>query len=543
MATECTGAPGRARGVNRYAPPSVTLDPRTPVVVGVGQVATPPDAGLDPAARPEPLALMTAALLAAAEDCDGVAPGGEAAAGRRLIARADSIRVVASLGWPTPDPARLVAARLGFAEGHEPAERMVSSIGGNNPQALMHDACLAISRGEREVVLVTGAEAMYARALARRDPARPWLEWASQPADTPPAARFGVEKPGATEFEMQRGINLPVDVYPLFENALRGANGWSLPEHRSRIGSLWSRFSEVAAANPHAWIRAARTADEIVTPAPDNRMVSFPYPKLCTANMQVDQGAAFMVCSVAAARAAGVPVERWVFPLSGADGHDHWFISERPELHRSPAIRLAGAAALEQAGLGIDDIAFVDLYSCFPVVVQMAAGELGLSLTDADRPLTMTGGLTFGGGPGNNYAAHGIAQAIGALRQAPDSAALVSGLGWYATKHSLGVYASRPPAHGGSRPFAWRDVQPEVDALPRCTVDPDVTGTVRVETYTVTFDREGAPARGILACRTAAGDRSWANVDDAGDLARLCAEEGIGRTGDLAPDGTLTLTG
>ena len=179
MATECTGAPGRARGVNRYAPPSVTLDPRTPVVVGVGQVATPPDAGLDPAARPEPLALMTAALLAAAEDCDGVAPGGEAAAGRRLIARADSIRVVASLGWPTPDPARLVAARLGFAEGHEPAERMVSSIGGNNPQALMHDACLAISRGEREVVLVTGAEAMYARALARRDPARPWLEWAS----------------------------------------------------------------------------------------------------------------------------------------------------------------------------------------------------------------------------------------------------------------------------------------------------------------------------------------------------------------------------
>ena len=128
MATECTGAPGRARGVNRYAPPSVTLDPRTPVVVGVGQVATPPGAGLDPAARPEPLALMTAALLAAAEDCDGVAPGGEAAAGRRLIARADSIRVVASLGWPTPDPARLVAARLGFAEGHEPAERMVSSL-------------------------------------------------------------------------------------------------------------------------------------------------------------------------------------------------------------------------------------------------------------------------------------------------------------------------------------------------------------------------------------------------------------------------------
>jgi acetyl-CoA C-acetyltransferase len=119
----------------------------------------------------------------------------------------------------------------------------------------------------------------------------------------------------------------------------------------------------------------------------------------------------------------------------------------------------------------------------------------------------------------------------------------VSGLGWYATKHSLGVYASRPPAHGGGRPFAWRGVQPEVDALPRCTVDPDATGAARVETYTVTFDREGAPERGILACRTAGGARAWGNVSDADALALLCAEEGIGRTGDLAPDGTLTLTG
>ena len=446
-------------------------DPRTPVVVGVGQVATPADAGLGPTERPEPLALMTAALLAAAEDCDGVAPGGAAPAGRALLARADSIRVVASLGWSTPNPARLVAARLGFAEGDEPAELMVSSIGGNNPQALMHDACLAISRGEREVVLVTGAEAMYARALARRDPARPWLQWSSQPEGTAPAALFGKEKAGATELEMQRGVVLPVNAYPLFENALRAAHGWTLPEHRARIGGLWSRFSEVAAANPHAWIRQARTPDEIVTPGPANRMVSFPYPKLCTANMQVDQGAAYIVCSAVAARAAGVPEERWVFPLSGADGNDHWFISERPELHRSPAIRLAGAAALEGAGLGIDDIALVDLYSCFPVVVQMAAAELGLAIDDPDRPLTLTGGLTFGGGPGNNYATHGIAQAVGALRRAPDSAALVSGLGWYATKHSLGVYAARPPAHGGGRPFAWRNVQPDVDALPRCTVD------------------------------------------------------------------------
>jgi len=383
---------------------------------------------------------------------------------------------------------------------------------------------------------------MYARALARRQPAGAALSWASQPAEaTPPPVPFGADKPGATDLEMQRGVLLPVHAYPLFENALRAANGWSLREHAARIGSLWSRFSEVAAANPYAWIRTPRSPDDIVTAGPGNRMVSFPYPKLCTANMQVDQGAGYIVCSVEAARAAGVPEERWVFPLSGADANDHWFISHRAELHRSPAIRLAGAAALGLAGLDIDDVASIDLYSCFPVVVQMAAAELGLPIDDPARPLTLTGGLTFGGGPGNNYTSHGIARAVGAVRAEPGAAALVTGLGWYATKHSIGIYASRPPEHGGSEPFAWRDVQPEVDALPQCRVDAEAAGPVRVETYTVTFDRDGAAERGILACRTADGSRAWANVSDPDDLAQLCAEEGVGRSGVLAADGTLSL--
>ena len=490
----------------------MNVDPRTPVLVGVGQVHTASDAGLPAAERPEPLDLMVAALRTAAEDCDGAAPGASAPAGHALVRRADSLRVVASLGWHPPNPPLAVAGRLGREGDDEPAELLLTTAGGNSPQALVHDACRAISRGARDIVLITGAEAMYARTLAQRDPAKPWLAWADQPEGTPDPTLFGTDRAPATDLEMRRGVLLPAHTYPLFENALRAARGWSLGEHAERIGTLWARFSQVAAGNPHAWIRTARPADEIVRAGPANRMVSFPYPKLCVANMQVDQGAALIVCSAEAAREAGVPEERWVFPLAGADAHDHWFVSERPELHRSPAIRLAGAAALELAGLGVDDIAWIDLYSCFPVVVQMAAAELGLSLDDPQRPLTLTGGLTFGGGPGNNYTSHGIAQAVGALRAAPGTTALVSGLGWYATKHAIGVYASRPPAHGGAEPFAWRDVQAEVDALPRCDVDPEATGPVRVETYTVTFDRDGRPERGIVVCRTPSGSRAWANV-------------------------------
>ena len=523
----------------RSAP--VPLDPRTPVVVGVGQVTVPPDAIADPADRPEPVELMSRALWGAAEDASGALPGGPAAAGRTLLRRADSVRVVVPLGWRSVNPALLVAERLGLGEdGPLPRQLMLSAIGGNTPQAYMHDACLSISRGELDVVLVTGAEAMYTRAMARRDPSFS-LHWASQPADTPEPDMFGIDKPGATDIEMARGVLLPIHAYPLFENALRAASGWTLEEHAAHIGALWSAFSTVAASNPYAWIRSARSAEEIVTPSPENRMVSFPYPKLCTANMQVDQGAAYIVCSVEAARAAGVPEDRWVFPLSGADAHDHWFISHRPELHRSPAIRLAGHAALELAGIEVDDLGPVDLYSCFPCVVRIAARELGLPVDDPSRPLTLTGGLTFGGGPGNNYAAHGIAQVVQALRSRPDAIGMATGLGWYATKHSIGIYSSQPPQHMGTSPFAWRDVQGDVDLLPQCRVDSGFSGPVRVETYTVTFGRDGGPERGIFACRTADDTRVWANVTDPDTLAWLCTSEAIGRNGTVRDDGILAL--
>ena len=172
---------------------------------------------------------------------------------------------------------------------------------------------------------------------------------------------------------------------------------------------MWARFSEVAAVNPYAWSPRTRTAEELRTIGPANRMVAFPYPKLFNANDRVDQGAALILCSVEAARSAGVPEDRWVFPLSGADASDHWFLSHRHDLHSSPAIRLAGAGALRLAGVGVDDIAHLDLYSCFPCAVQIAAHELGIAVDDPDRPLTVTGGLGFAGGPGNNYVSHAIA--------------------------------------------------------------------------------------------------------------------------------------
>src|SRR5205807_1630523 len=219
----------------------------------------------------------------------------------------------------------------------------------------------------------------------------------------------------------------------------------SIDDHQARVGLLWSRFSEVAAANPHAWSREARTPDDIATVTAENRMIGFPYTKAMNANLDTDQAAALIVCSVEAARAAGVPEDRWVFPWAGADVHDHWWVSERADLHSSPAIRAAGRAVFGLAGIGIDDVAHVDLYSCFPSAVQIAAAELGLGLEEPDRPLTVTGGLTFAGGPGNNYATHSIATMVQRLRSSPGSHGLVTALGWFVTKHAMGVYSTTPP--------------------------------------------------------------------------------------------------
>jgi acetyl-CoA C-acetyltransferase len=335
---------------------------------------------------------------------------------------------------------------------------------------------------------------------------------------------------------MARGLLLPTQIYPIFENALRAAAGESIDDHQRKIADLWSRFSHVAANNPHAWSRQPLSPEQIATVTDDNRIIGFPYTKSMNANIDTDQAAGLIMCSVAAAEAAGVPRDRWVFALSGAEAHDHYYVSERADLHSSPAIRAAGAAALAGAGVGIDDIAHVDVYSCFPSAVQMGANALALSL---DRQLTVTGGLSFAGGPGNNYSTHAIAAMLDALRADPGSLGLVTALGWYATKHAVGVYSTEPPL--SSAEFARSNPQREVDALPTCTPEPDYAGDVAVETYTVMHERDGSPAIGLVACRTPSGGRTWGNVRDADGLRALLDADPIGTAGTLAVDGTFAL--
>jgi acetyl-CoA C-acetyltransferase len=251
-------------------------------------------------------------------------------------------------------------------------------------------------------------------------------------------------------------------------------------------------------------------------------MVGFPYTKLMNSNNHVDQAAAILLASAGTAAALGVPRDRWVFPVSAASASDTPAISDRASLHASPALRCAGRAALRLAGVEPDELAHVDLYSCFPSAVEVAAAELGLPL---DRELTVTGGLTFAGGPWSNYVSHAVAAMVGRLRADPGARGLCTANGGYLSKHAAGVYATRPSEHG----FRHLDVQEEVDRLPRRQLAEGYQGEAVIEGYTVVHDRAGAPERAVAACLVPDGRRAWAISTHPDLLGAMVAEEFCGR--------------
>lgn len=499
------------------------LDPRTPVLVGGGQLSNRVDDGAEPL---EPVDLIAEAARRAAADTGSADSG-------KVLAAVDSVRIVHLLSWHQRDPGRLVAGRVGAADLRH---TMYTTPGGNTPQALVNRTCLDITRGHTDVALVGGAEAWRTRTALRAGGSRP--DWTVEPEDAEPDEVFGGDfdmRHMVHPLELARGVVMPVQIYPIFESALRAEAGATHAEWASHLGRLWSRFSEVAAANPHAWIRQRYTADEVVTPGPDNRMIGFPYPKRLNSNNAVEQGAAVLLCSAEAAERLGIPRDRWVFPHAGTDARDAYATSERDDLHSSPAIRVAGRRTFELAGVGPDDFAHVDLYSCFPSAVQVAANELGLGL---ERQLTVTGGLSFAGGPWNDYVTHAIATMLGVLRDDPGSIGLVTANGGFLTKHAFGVYGTEPPVHG----FRWDCPQAEVDAAytPRTAAE-GFAGDATIEGYTVMHDRGGAPEAGVFALRTPDGGRTWGTARDADVLTALLTEEHVGRPASIDAEGTVRL--
>ena len=494
------------------------IDPRTPILVGQAQVAQHKD-NLESAAGP--IELMSQAVREAFADA------GIQNAGTTNATTLDALRVVRSLSTRNTNPARDIASMLEISAN----EYGLTPHGGNMPQYLVNSAALQIRDDGAQMIVLTGGESFRSRRRARAaQMTLPWMELHDGEAPT----ALGEDLVMNHEIELAHKIMLPIEIYPMFETALRYRDKRTVADHQKYISELWARFSDVAATNPHAWIQQRYTAQAIRTPTSDNRMIGFPYTKLMNSNNDVDMAAALVMCSVERAEALGIARDKWIFLHAGTDCHEHNFVSHRYSFTDTPAIRIGGQRVLALAEKSIDEIENLDLYSCFPSAVQLGAESLGVSL---DRQLTCTGGLSFAGGPFNNYVMHAIATTMTTLREKPTETGLVWANGGYATKHAFGVYATTPPLHG----FRHESPQSEVDSLPRREVATaiDAQGPATVEAYSVMHDREGAAEKVRASVLLSDGRRAWATSDNTQLGQDMCENEWVGKTVTLDETGDI----
>lgn len=495
--------PGAVR--RRLSPPAVARNPaRVPVLVGVGEVNDRParDAdGLDSAE------LMAAALARA--DADG---------GGGWLGRCERLLIVPQISFRDLDVPHALARLTGVAKGRIAQAPLAS---GDTPVRLLHDAADTIAAGEASVVAIAGGEAL--RTAARRA--------AASGADP---GLFTRSREAAPPLRHRYGLVTPAEIYPLYENALRAELGQSFAEAQAETGRIWSLLSEVASTAEGAWLRERRSAAEIVTPGPDNRPIAWPYTKLTVANASVNQGAAAVVASLAAARAAGVPERRLVHIGAGAAAHEADEPLARANFTTPPAMRVTIERTMALNGLAAADLDLVELYSCFPCVPKMARRVLDWP---AERPVTVHGGLTFGGGPIANYMTHAIAATVRRLRDGGARRGLLYANGGHCShNHALVLLADQP----AEPPPPGYDYQAEADGL-RGAIPPltdEREGVFPVETFTVIHDRSGRPAYGVVLSRADTGERVIARVppEDARTLALLTdpAVEPVGRPGRTA---------
>jgi acetyl-CoA C-acetyltransferase len=498
---------------------SPARDPRAPCLIGVGRKTWHP-ADTGPEGAPEPLKMWEEVARAAADDAG--APG--------ALTDLESLGVVYCQSWDYDDPAGRLAERLGA----EPADSLYTGIGGSVPQVQLSELAGAVRRDGLDLALVVGAEALATLRRIKKAGEKP--QWSFKPEERRP---FPFEAPFHPA-EVAHSVFQAFLTFAVFDNALRGHLGIGLDEHRSSLGRLLAPMTDIAAADPvNAWFPIARTPDELSVATADNRMVAYPYTKLMISIMDVDMAAAVLLASDAKADELGVPLDRRVYLRGWGYAQDPHYVAERRQLWRSPAMGVASRAALAGAGVGIDEVAHLDLYSCFASSVNFAADALGLdreAVTAGKRPLTVTGGLPYHGGPGSNYMTHAIAAMADRLRADPGAYGLTSGVGMHMTKHAYGLWSSSPGPVTPPDPDALaRELAADLEVVPITdVVDPGGADAI-VAAYTVLHGRDGAPEWGVLVCDLADRSRCYARLDDAEALAEAERQELVGRTVHLSP--------
>ncbi len=489
------------------------LAPNTPVIVGIGFEQ---ETSEDPTQCAEPWRLMARAVRRAAAD----------AGSDTLLAQIESLSVPQGM-WEYRNPGRLIADALGC-----PSARSILSDLGVLQLSLLSDLCRAIAAGEQHLGVITGGEAKF-RELRAGITGRPVANTEQPEGTPPPDVHHTSSDPWASDLEARAGLSSPVELFAIIESALRYQQGLGIEEHRDRIAQLYSRFSEVAARNPHAWRREPVSPRAIRDPSPKNAMLAFPYTKRHSSQWNVNQAVAIFVCSVARAARLGLKRDGWIFPLAAAQSKHVVPLAQQRLLHTHPGTVLSGERALALAGVSPRDVDAAELYSCFPAAIQSFARDLKVAET---CPWTVTGAMPFAGGPYNSFSLEGVARMVEVLREGEGNdgserrIGLVSNLSGIFGKQACALFSNLPNADG----YHCEDLTAAVAAcdLP-LALDGDYVGPATVVGYTVVFVG-GVPSHGIAICDTPAGRRTVVRSEDRALLESMTQEEFCGRVVQVA---------
>jgi acetyl-CoA C-acetyltransferase len=473
----------------------------TPVLVGVAAVQ---QKLADYTQAKEPVGLMEQALRDAASDAGSL----------ELLTRAEEIMVPNSL-WSYSDPGRILAQKLGA----DSATTLLADFG-ILQQTLIGRACERILEGDASILLVAGGEARFRDQTAARAGATvAEIDQAGAEPDV-------MLRPGAeimSEVESNAGLGMPVGYYAIMDSALRYKQGLTIDQHRDEMAALYSRFSEIAAANSDAWVDEPVLAEHIREHSAKNRMLAFPYTKLHNSQWTVDQAAGLIFCSAAVAKELGIPREKWVFPIASTESNFMSVISSRGDLGDCEGFRFAGKKAMELAGVDFNAVRLRELYSCFPFAVRAQQQEFGL--TD-DGDLSVSGGMTFGGGPLNNFVFQATVKMAQLLRENPGETGLVTNVSGLLTKQACGLWSTNPPADG----WKFADVTEEVRAATNILeVVADYEGDASVAGYTVLY-KGMDPWRAVAVFDLPDGKRTVAYSEDKQLMNNMMEEECCGKT-------------
>lgn len=477
------------------------IHPKTPIIVGISQFTQRFDLNNN---LLEPLKMAEKCILDAIKDCEG----------EEILSQIDALYVVNIFGYKYADAPKTLADNLSI----NPKIQFYSAYGGNTPQYLVNKSADLLSKGDINFAVITGAEASYSFGKASKSNIK--LDWTPQQN---PRNTDDENKMGSSVLENDYELFLLSNAYPIIETALRAENQRNIQEHQNYIGNIYQKLAKTASENPFAWTQTPYTQEEIMTVSDENRAVAFPYLKRMCANNQTDHAAALLLTTVENAEKYNIPKEKWIFLSAGVDLNDAWFFTQRENITESPAIQKAVEVALKNADLTLQEIDAFDLYSCFPAAVQVAQKSMGIDEKDT-RPISLTGGLSYFGGPWNNYTMHAIATAVDKIRNNIFKNCLINGLGWYITKHSIGIYSKNPPKNIFELPDT-STIQKEIDdkTLPDLVKEANEDG--KIIGYSILFDFKNKPHKLIALIELAEKKRALAYYLINEDNLQMCMQE------------------